>query len=75
MYEWYEEYSRNPFLSRAGFDILYPDGRGYQNLRRNPFLSRAGFNRISEVVSESEGATSRNPFLSRAGFDYGDDSW
>jgi hypothetical protein len=36
--------SRNPFLSRAGFDLM--KRREYNlsfDLGRNPFLSRAGF--------------------------------
>ncbi len=39
-----EEVSRNPFLSRAGFDRLIKEvERLIEEVSRNPFLSRAGF--------------------------------
>ena len=37
------EQSRNPFLSRAGFDNFYYNTQIMKFLSRNPFLSRAGF--------------------------------
>ena len=37
---------RNPFLSRAGFDIYAGVVLLADALRRNPFLSRAGFDKM-----------------------------
>ena len=60
---------RNPFLSRAGFDVLSLGTRKKERIEsRNPFLSRAGFDKekISKMIEQKK---CRNPFLSRAGFD------
>ena len=43
---------RNPFLSRAGFDLLGSLGDGSKNIKsRNPFLSRAGFDSILLLIN------------------------
>ena len=39
--------SRNPFLSRAGFDLDGPGRPTSSGPSRNPFLSRAGFDNKS----------------------------
>ncbi len=62
--------SRNPFLSRAGFDAdALSETEKEAWVSRNPFLSRAGFDADALSETEKEAWVSRNPFLSRAGFD------
>ena len=61
--------SRNPFLSRAGFDKLRVSNCKRSFSGRNPFLSRAGFDQDVLVQVQLWAMDSRNPFLSRAGFD------
>ena len=63
--------SRNPFLSRAGFDSgMRRLQKCSVNYCRNPFLSRAGFDNEKIPLAQLRGGFfSRNPFLSRAGFD------
>ena len=45
--------SRNPFLSRAGFDGWWESERGWGvKCGRNPFLSRAGFDAADEALEQ-----------------------
>ena len=62
--------SRNPFLSRAGFDKYEQHQNILHQPGRNPFLSRAGFDLYAvDGLKKVKTVLGRNPFLSRAGFD------